>query len=47
MYIYALNRHTGEEKWRFKTNGKKPKTPVFAKNKAFFSDTDGCLHAIR
>ena len=45
--LYALDAETGQEKWRFKTDGAIVSSPAVAGGVVYFASTDGYLYAVR
>jgi outer membrane protein assembly factor BamB len=45
--LYALDARTGQEKWRFKTDGGVNSSPAVAGGVVYFGSTDGYLYAVR
>ena len=45
--LYALDARTGQEKWRFKTDGAIVSSPAVAGGVVYFASTDGYLYAVR
>jgi outer membrane protein assembly factor BamB/formylglycine-generating enzyme required for sulfatase activity len=45
-HVFALDRMTGEEKWRFRTGGAVVSTPWVADGVLYVGSEDGCVYAI-
>jgi outer membrane protein assembly factor BamB len=44
--VYAINRKTGAEVWRFQTKGKVDSSPVIAGNRVYVGSADGNLYVL-
>ena len=44
--VYALDRKTGKQMWKFPTRGRVESSPVVAGNRAYFGSSDGNLYVV-
>ncbi len=47
QHLYAVDIHTGEEKWRFQTADWVNSSPTVADNTVYFGSDDGNLYGVR